>query len=300
MYDLNKPGVIIKEVRELEPRFSHYEYLEMNPDLEELEITDMHTLYAHYLFRGHEEGRPAFNPYHMKLDELPENFDEDVYKFMNLDVAHNVEDVIGHFLQIGYGTYRTWDIGMTYNEMNKFLVEQDIEFPDGAIVVVNHASTVTGAPFYAQDLANWLVDQGHKNVVFLDSHPSDCFNLNKKIKHIFYFNNTNILLDILNRNNPKLIYSNSMTRMVSDYDQFAHLADRTIYHFHETYVDSIRFFRGDRKRIYQLIANSRATFFVAKRIRDNFKLPPEILEKTFVVPEFVHKSRVKNITQSHR
>ena len=73
------------------------------------------------------------------------------------------------------------------------LVEQDIEIPEGAIVIVNHASTVTGAPFFAQDLANYLVDSGYDDVVFLDAHPSKCFTLNKKVKHIYYFNNVNIL-----------------------------------------------------------------------------------------------------------
>ena len=173
---------------------------------------------------------------------------------------------------------------MTYEEMNKFLVEQDIEIPDGAIVIVNHASTVTGAPYFAQDLANYLVDNGHEDVVFLDAHPSKCFTLNKKIKHMYYFNNVNILLDILNRGNPSVIYSNSMTRMVTDYDLFSHHADKTIYHFHETYVDAIRFFRGERRKMYQLIANSKATFFVANKIRNNFRLPPELLDKTFFVP----------------
>lgn len=300
LLDLTKPGKIMQQVRELEPRFSHLEYLEMNPDLEEMQITNHIALYAHYYLKGHEEGRPAFNPYQAKLTELPENFDEDVYKFMNLDVAQNVEDVVGHFLNIGYGTHRTWDIGMNYEEMNKFLVEQDIEIPDGAIVIVNHASTVTGAPFFAQDLANYLVDNGCEDVVFLDAHPSKCFTLNKKIKHMYYFNNVNILLDILNRGNPSVIYSNSITRMVTDYDLFSHHADKTIYHFHETYVDAIRFFRGERRKMYQLIANSKATFFVANKIRNNFRLPPELLDKTFVVPEFVHKSRVDKIKKNKK
>lgn len=294
-------GEIMKLVRELNPEFNHIQYLEMNPDLEEMQCFNHHmALYAHYYMQGHDEGRTAYNPYHCKLTELPENFDEDVYKFMNLDVAQNVEDVVDHFLNIGFGTQRTWDIGMNYEEMNKFLVEQDIEIPDGAIVIVNHASTLTGAPAFAQDLANYLVDNGYENVVFLDAHPSKYFTLNKKIKHMYYFNNVNILLDILNGSNPSLIYSNSMTRMVSDYQLFAHLAEKTIYHFHETYIDAIRFFRGERKGMYQLIANAKATFFVAKRIRDNFKLPPELQKKTFVVPEFVHKSRVEKIKKNKK
>ena len=74
LLDLTKPGKIMQQVRELEPRFSHLEYLEMNPDLEEMQITNHIALYAHYYLKGHEEGRPAFNPYQAKLTELPENF----------------------------------------------------------------------------------------------------------------------------------------------------------------------------------------------------------------------------------
>lgn len=300
LLDNISPKEVLKEVLKLESKFNHYQYLEMNPDLEEMELTNHIDLTIHYLLEGHQAGRPAFNPHLVKLDELPENFDEEVYKFMNLDVAMNVKDVVGHFLNIGYGTNRTWNIGMNYEEMNKFLVEQDIEMADGSIVIVNHESTVSGAPFFAQDLANWLIGQGFENVVFLDAHPSKCFTLNKKIKHMYYFNNTNILLDILNMGNPSVIYNNSMTRMVTDYDIFAHLAEKTIYHFHETYVDAIRYFRGERKRMFQLIANAKAVFFVAKKIRDNFRLPPELIDKSYVVPEFVDDTRVKKIKKNKK
>ena len=98
LIDTTSPKKILEEVLKLEPRFNHYQYLEMNPDLEEMEITNHIDLTIHYLLEGNEEGRPAFNPHFVKLTELPKDFDEDVYKFMNLDVASNVEDVVSHFL----------------------------------------------------------------------------------------------------------------------------------------------------------------------------------------------------------
>ena len=52
--------------------------------------------------------------------------------------------------------------------------------------------------------------------------------------------------------------------------------------------------------MFQLIANSKAVLFVAKKIRDNFKLPPQLIDKSYVVPEFVDDSRVKKIKKNKK
>lgn len=206
--------------------------------------------------------------------------------------AHLVERLLGQIIL---------DAGFRIKELK---TKRNIKLPKEAIVIVNHSSTVTGAPFFAQDLANYLVDQGHKNVVFLDPNPSDCFVLNKKITHAFYYNANN-LLNILNENKPKLIYSNSLTPMIRD-SAFSHLANKTIYHFHETYEsimkDFRKFWQEPDQGLFSLITNSKATFFVAQiirnKIQNHFSFSSEIERKTFVVPEFIHKNRLMKIDEN--
>ena len=206
--------------------------------------------------------------------------------------THLAERLLGQIIR---------DAGFRIKELKKPNI---IKLPKEAIVIVNHSSTVTGAPFFAQDLANYLVDQGHENVVFLDPNPSDCFVLNKKITHVFYYNAKN-LLDILNKNKPKLIYSNSLSPMIRD-SAFSHLANKTIYHFHETYEsimhDFREFWQEPDQGLFSLITNSKATFFVAQiirnKIQNHFSFSSEIERKTFVVPEFIHKNRLMKIDEN--
>lgn len=287
-------------VRELNPKFHHLGYLSANPDLEESLLFDRDSLELHYLLQGHEEGRITENIYHTTLDSLPFNFDRETYCFLNPDIIYNgslTPEI--HFKKFGYGEGRVWDIGMTYEELNQTLVEQDVFFDDDTIVLVNHNTSRTGAPFYLQDLANWLVDQGEK-VVWLDIFPSDCFKLHKSIQKIYYFGSTNVLKDILDANNPRLIYSNSMTRMLIDWKVFQDYLSRTVIHLHETYPDVYRCFRSDRNQILNIISQSKATYFVAEKIMKNFNLPEEIATKCKLVPEFIHPERQAKILKTKK
>lgn len=274
------------------------EYLCANPDLQEKFLSEKYDLYLHYLLSGHKEKRPTRNQYHTVLSSLPSSFDMNTYRFMNPDIK-GLSCVTTHFMKHGYGEGRFWNIGMSYEILNKFLIEQEIFFDDDAIVMVNHHSSRTGAPFFLQDLANWLVDQG-KKVVWLDIHPSDCFQLNPSIQKIYYFNNSNILKDILEANDPKLIYSNSTTRLVLDNAMFKNYLDRTIVHFHETYYDLYRCFNHDRAKLMRFIGQAKSTFFVADKILENFQLPKEIKKKCKVVPEFINPTRIENILKTSK
>lgn len=247
---------------------------------------------------GHKENRPTKNQYHTVLSFLPSNFDADTYTFVNPEIKH-LNCAIAHFMRHGYGEGRLWDIGMSYDTLNKFLVEQEIFFDDDAIVLINHHTSRTGAPFFLQDLANWLVDQG-KKVVWLDIHPSDCFQLNPVIQKIYYFNNSNILKDILDANDPMLIYSNSTTRLIINHDMFEQYLDRTIVHLHETYYDLYRCFGEDKVALMRFIGQSKATFFVADKILQNFDLPSDIKKKCKVVPEFIHPTRIEKILETSK
>jgi hypothetical protein len=247
---------------------------------------------------GQKENRPVKNLYHTELSSLPSSFDPDIYTFINPEIK-KMKSPSDHFMKHGYGEGRLWDVGMSYQELNKFLVEQDIFFDDDAIVLVNHHTSRTGAPFYLQDLANWLVDQGEK-VVWVDIFPSDCFKLHKSIQKIYYFGNTNILKDILDANEPRLIYSNSMTRITKDYKVFEKYLGRTILHLHETYNDLYRCFDLNRKEIITLISQFKSTYFVADKIMQNFNLPPEIKKKCKLVPEFIHPARQAKILKTRK
>ena len=176
---------LYRSVRELNPLFNHYDYFSMNPDLELLGVYTKESLYFHYLSQGYAENRPVTDGSKETLTEVPDGFDPNVYAFINPDLQEHPDPSV-HFMLHGVNENRSWDIGMDYNELNKFLLEQDVLVDDDSIILINHSTTQTGAPIYLQDLANWLASEGEK-VVWLDIFPSKCFKLHKSIKKLYYF-----------------------------------------------------------------------------------------------------------------
>ena len=81
---------------------------------------------------GNKENRPVKNIYHTELSSLPNSFDPDIYTFINPEIK-NTKSPSDHFMKHGYGEGRLWDVGMSYQELNKFLVEQDIFFDDDGL-----------------------------------------------------------------------------------------------------------------------------------------------------------------------
>ena len=184
---------------------------------------------------------------------------------------------------------------MSYKTLNKFLVEQEIFFDNDAIVLINHHTCRTGARVFLQDLANWLVDEG-KKVVWLDVHPSDCFDLNPAIQKIYYFNNSNILKDILDANDPMLIYSNSTSRLIIDHDMFDRYLDRTIVHLHETYYDLYSVLKKTN-RTYAFIGQSKATFWLLTKKTSTYH---QTLRRSANCTRFMHPTREKDFRNSKR
>ena len=295
---LDNEEFLYREVKELNPLFNHYDYFSMNPDLELLGVYSKKSLYFHYLSQGHAEKRPVVNTFKTQLTELPKDFDPNVYAFINPDLQ-KVRDPASHFMNHGVNEHRPYTIGMDYKKLNKFLVEQDVLVDDDSIILINHSTSKTGAPIYLQDLANWLASEGEK-VVWLDIFPSKCFKLHKSIKKLYYFNCLNVLQDILEANEPKAIYANSVCLMVKKWKLFKKHLPITTIHLHETWPDASNMFHDDKTEAHEMISECKEIYFVAEKILNNFDVPAHLQHKCRIVPPMIHPDRAAKILKTRK
>jgi hypothetical protein len=291
---LNNPEELKQMVLDLSPDFNGEEYADIHPELNEKNITDESVVHLHYLTKGREQGYPAYDIYRKQLDKLPENFDVEAYGFLHRHLLSHIEDLGQWYTEQGHSTEPNFDISL--DDILSEIVNQNVYFPDDSIFIMNHSSTKTGAPIFAQDLANYLVEQGHDNIVFVDVYPNNIFKLHPKIKKVYHFDKEYILLDILEQNKPKVIYSNSLTKIITETHLYAKYIDKTIFHYHECWFDCLRGGYDSKKAKFKWISkNCKANITVAEKINDNYPYDPEARSKSYVVPPFINNERIKQL-----
>jgi hypothetical protein len=110
---------------------------------------------------------------------------------------------------------------------------------NNSIIFINHDSSLTGAPLFLYDLILYFNEiDFFRNIILLEPYPNDIlkFKLEKiNGKIIYFYNNDNILEEILDNYNPNLIYSNSIT--LFNIQRFKKYYYKSIFHYHETYKD---------------------------------------------------------------
>ena len=175
------------------------------------------------------------------------------------------------------------------------------------VVIINHESTLTGAPIFAQDMANWMQENSEATVIFLDQRPNELYELNEEIEVRYYNNNHMSLLHELRDIQPTLIYANSLSLMSRISKLYEEYLDRTIFHFHECTRDLIQFLLGPEE-LYTIIKKAKAVLYVAEEIKKNmldvikeslwYEANDNIEEKLHFCPEFIHSDRIKRIKEN--
>ena len=181
------------------------------------------------------------------------------------------------------------------------------ENEEATIVIINHESTLTGAPIFMQDMANWIQENCEVKVIFLDSFPNDLYKLNEEIEVIYYNGNHTDLLYHLRKIQPFLIYANSLSPMARIHYFYEEYLPRTIFHFHECVQDLTEFTLGEDE-LYKVFKKAKAIFYVAEAIKENminliqnnlwYDANDHLEDKFHFCPEFIHPRRIKEIKEN--
>jgi len=263
-------------------------YRELNKDLLDLNMDDR-SLMQHYIEYGIEENRI------FQLSKLPENFDYRLYRLLNPDlrILSTQHEIENHYIAHGQKEQRRYTYGFTYDQMISIKDNQTHHLLlKPTIILINHDSSLTGAPLALVDIANFLDDNNFKNILFIDILPNNLFKLNKRIKKLYHFNDDNVLLDIIDNTTPILIYSNSLTLMVQNPKKFEHLLYKTVFHLHECFSDLISFI-GDNNKFKYLVDHSKNICMVAPKIVEDSNLLN--IDKVKIITPFISKDKTKTI-----
>ena len=270
-------------------------YLEFNRDLTKNGILSQTQAEDHYIRHGNKENRVYSRE--GILTALPEDFDWRIYNILNPDIAlrfNTKESSENHYRAFGHKENRQFRSSLTYEALSNLLhnqnINDNIDNTDSCIALINHESSLTGAPIFLQDLANWMC-QYHSNIIFIDCVPNSHYKLNKNIRKYYYFKDANKLKNILdNLNNLDIIYSNSVNSIVESIDVFKKYIHKTVFHLHECREDIDRVLNNN---LQYIVDNSYKTIFVAKNIAKNCNVDKH--HKVSLCPEFIEKNRTDYI-----
>lgn len=294
----------MKKESKIPPDFNWKIYLQLNHDLTENGLCNQQQAETHYLKHGIDEGRI----YRLDnfLGELPEDFDYRIYGILNPDL----DDIFGsdqaklemHYRSYGHRENRQFSSCLNYEQISNLLKlpeAQNISKYDNCTVLVNHQSTLTGAPIFLQDLANWLYEY-NKNLIFIDCVPNEHYTINKNIKKYYHFNDPIKLKNILdNIASINIIYSNSLSPIFKHIDNFTEYLYKTIFHFHECKEDIYESLKTDEEnRFKNIIDRSYGIMFVAKQIAED--LGVYVSKKVTLCPEFLPYYRYDKILSNSK
>lgn len=270
-------------------------YLEFNTDLTKNGILSQTQAEDHYIRHGNKENRVYSRE--GILEVLPKDFDWRIYNILNPDIAlrfNTKESSENHYRAFGHKENRQFRSSLTYEALSNLLhnhnISDDIDNTESCIALINHESTLTGAPIFLQDFANWMC-QYHNNIVFIDCVPNNHYELNKNIKTYYHFKDANKLKNILdNLNNLDIIYSNSVNPIVGSIDVFKKYIHKTVFHLHECKEDIDSALKNN---LQYIVDNSYKTIFVAKNIAKNCNMDKH--HKVSLCPEFIGENRIDYI-----
>ena len=279
--------------------FDWKSYLLYNADLVKNGIVSQSQAEQHYLIHGNKEDRVYSDKNRLKV--LPKDFDWRIYNILNSDIGkfcNTKECSENHYMAYGHKENRQFRCSLTYDALNNLLNKQVNDRTnnyDSSIVLVNHESTLTGAPIFLQDFANWMC-QYHSNVIFIDCFPNDHYVLDKNIQQYYHFNDPDKLKRILDcMHNLDIIYSNSLSPIIKSIETFKRYIHKTVFHLHECKEDIYRSISKveDYDSLQYIVDNSYETIFVARNIINDCNIRNH--KKVSLCPEFIGENRVDYI-----
>lgn len=285
--------------------FDWRHYLHNNPDLIKFGINNNDKAVRHYLMFGKNENRRYSKLINQTIEyvklsksDIPNDFDYRVYEILNPDLKafnSDKDSLINHYLTYGYAENRRYSCEYSYDKLVALKNNKQTCTNNKYIILINHESSLTGAPIFLQDLANWLYSNNFHNILFVDAMPSDnqIYKLNKDIQTVYHFNETDLLLDIIKKHNPIWIYSNSLSLIVRDIEAFDQFLYKTTFHFHECYEDIVCAVGGD---IFNTLKERTShIFFTTDSIRRDCNTDHK---NGHVIPEFLPEERRNRILES--
>ena len=289
----------MKKESSIPPDFDWKIYLQLNHDLTKNGLCNQQQAETHYLKHGIDEGR-IYRLDHF-LDKLPEDFDYRIYGILNPDLGHHFGNdkskLEMHYRSYGHRENRQFRSSFSYEQIHNLLslpAQENKSRYENYTVLVNHESSLTGAPMFLQDFANWLY-RYNKNLIFVDCVPNEYYDINKNIKRYYHFNDPLKLKNILdNIASINIVYSNSLSPIFKHIDNFTTYLHKTIFHFHECKEDIYRSLKTDEQnRFKNIVDQSYSTIFVAKQIAEDLGVYGH--KKVLLCPEFLSHSRSEKI-----
>jgi len=276
-------------------------YLSLNPDLYKAGINNEKLAKAHWIKYGQKENRKyliedeivntnqIYYTNTITENSLPSNFNPKLYKLYNKDLAMMSDnEAIQHYIRHGKKENRIYFCGVNFETLNTYKTEQYIPQQDGAVLLINHDVSKTGAPIFLYDLYFEIINNNiFKNVYIVEPYPNKI--LPEIDNKIYHFNDPNLLYEIIISTNPSLIYSNSLNLYLHNLDKFEYWYNKTILHFHETYSYAKPIIENIKNNISNI-----KTYVVSDNIRKEF-LSQSSFKDIQIFPPFLSQTKKEKI-----
>lgn len=213
-------------------------------------------------------------------NNLPKDFKTEIYKLLNSDLSNmTTEELEQHYLCHGIYENREYKLDINID------INENIEYIKSSIVFINHESSLTGAPIFIYDFVKYLKENNILiDPIIIEPFPRQHFD-HYDINKYYHFNDKTKLLNILQKINPTLIYSNSINLLFNNIKNFKEFQQKVIFHFHES-IENINL-----NNLAEIKNNQ--IFVVADKIKkqlENFGCT-----NVFVFPPFLDHIKISHI-----
>jgi hypothetical protein len=264
-------------------------YINNSTDLKNIyEFSTENEAKIHYVLFGKKEYRNYRQTINAKthiLDHNYKNMDPKVYKILNVDLSYFTdEQATVHFLNHGIKEKRKYKCDFSYRTIIEKTKTINLEKTD--ILLINHDTSLTGAPKALQNIYDFITEKKHKKILYSDVVPDKKI----QIKNIAYhINDYHMIKKIIDKTKPSIILSNSLNIYTRYVHKFNDTLDKTIFYFHETYA-GLKLFMPEQNLN---ILKKRKVYVVSEKIKEEFI--QNGFENVFVSPPFVAKKELKRI-----
>jgi hypothetical protein len=248
-------------------------YINNSPDLMHIyEFTTEIEAKIHYMLYGKSEHRnykkKLSNDETLTLKQYENilhnyKFNPKIYKILNVDLSYfSDQDATLHFLRHGIQEKREYLTDYEYGDILEISSKSIDKIQKTDILLINHSSSLTGAPKALVNIYHHLIKQNLK-VLFVDILPTNALNVENQTYHL---NNMHLLKQIINKSNPSKIYSNSLNIYLLYISKFIEELKYTTLYFHETY-NGFSIFTKDK---YNNLLKNQPIYVVTEKIKNEF------------------------------